>query len=219
MAGFTDYLEKKILDLIFSDTAYSVPATLYFGLFTVAPADDGTGGTEVTGGSYARVSVTNNSTNFPAATEGDPSVKQNGTAITFPTATADWGTVVAMGVWDASSGGNLLVWSPLTGTSYAYTALASSDVFTAPGSSYSDTNTVRLLFDLGGTTPSGVSIGTTYYIRDSSGTTFKLAASSGGSAIDITTDGSGRIALLTAKTIQNGDTASFATSSFTFNLD
>ena len=219
MAGFTNYAEGKILDLIFGNTSYSVPATLYCALFTVTPADDGTGGTEVTGGSYARVAVTNNTTNFPNATLGNPSVKQNGTAITFTTATADWGTVVGMGFYDASSSGNLIAWSPLTGTSYAYTALASSNVFTAPGSAFSNTNTVRLLFDLGGTTPSGVSIGTTYYIVSASGTTFKLSATSGGSEIDITTDGSGRIALLTSKTIQNGDTASFATSAFTFNLD
>lgn len=219
MAGFSNYLELKVLDLIFGSTAYSVPGTLYAALFTVAPADDGTGGTEVTGGSYARVSITNNTTNFPNASGGNPSTKSNGTAITFPTATADWGTVVAMGFYDASSAGNLIAWSPLTGTSYAYTALASSNVFTAPASAFSNTNTVRLLFDLGGTTPTGVSIGTTYYIVSASGNTFKLSATSGGAEIDITTDGSGRVALLTAKTILNGDTASFATSAVTINLD
>lgn len=219
MAAFTDYLEKKLLDFVFGNTAYSVPATLYVGLFTVLPAEDGTGGTEVSGGSYARVAVTNNTTNFPNATGGNPSTKASGAIFTFPTATANWGDVIGMGIWDASTSGNLLAFNPLTGTSYAYTALASTDVFTAPGSSFSDTNTVQLLYDLGGTTPTGVSIGTTYYVRDSSGTTFKLAATSGGSAINISADGSGRIALQSTKTVYSGDTPSFASGALIINLD
>lgn len=218
MSGFSDYLEKKVLDLLFGSTAYSVPATLYFGLFTTTPNDDGTGGTEVSGGSYARVSMTNNSTNFPNASGGNPSTKANGVAITFPTATADWGTVVGMGVFDASTSGNLLAWNSLCGTSYDYTA-TTADLFTAPGSSFSNTNTVRLLFTLGGTTPTGVSLQTTYYIVNVSGTTFNLSLTSGGSAIDITAAGSGRVALLSPKTILNGDTSSFAIGAFGFNLD
>lgn len=79
-------------------------------LYTAAPTDAG-GGTEVTGGSYARVAVTNNSTNWPAAAAG---AKSNGTVITFPTATADWGTIVAFAILDASSGGNFLYWATLT---------------------------------------------------------------------------------------------------------
>lgn len=109
MSSFSNFLELELLDHVFGNAAYTAPGTLYFGLFTVAPSDSG-GGTEVTGGSYARVAVTNNATNFPAASGG---AKSNGTAITFPAATAAWGTVVAMGVFDASSGGNLLAWATL----------------------------------------------------------------------------------------------------------
>jgi hypothetical protein len=83
-------------------------------LFRVLPEDDGTGGTEVSGGSYARVAVTNNTTNFPNATGGGPSLKVNGTVITFPAPTADWGTVVGWGLYDAASSGNLLWTAPLT---------------------------------------------------------------------------------------------------------
>jgi hypothetical protein len=111
MAGsFSDYLELELLDHVFGNASYSAPGTLYVSLFTAAPSDSG-GGTEVTGGAYARVAVTNNATNFPAAAAG---AKSNGTAITFPTATANWGTVVAMGVHDASTAGNLLAWADLT---------------------------------------------------------------------------------------------------------
>jgi hypothetical protein len=68
------------------------------------------GGTEVTGGSYARQALTNNATNWPAASGG---VKQNGTLITFPTATADWGLLVSAGIFDQLTGGNLLNYGDL----------------------------------------------------------------------------------------------------------
>lgn len=63
------------------------------------------GGTEVTLGSYARVTITNNLTNFPAAALGE---KRNATAFTFPAPTADWGVVVGAGFYDALTSGNLL---------------------------------------------------------------------------------------------------------------
>lgn len=113
MAGsFSDYLEGKVLNHVFGATAYSAPGTLYVALFTAALSDSG-GGTEVSGGSYARVALTNNTTNFPNATGTSPTSKSNGTTITFPTATANWGTVVAFGIFDASSGGNLICWADL----------------------------------------------------------------------------------------------------------
>jgi hypothetical protein len=112
MAGKSEYLENAILDHVLGGPDYTRPGTLYIALYTVAPTDAG-GGTEVAGGSYARVAVTNNSTNFPAAAGG---AKTNGTLIEFAEATANWGTVVAVGIFDASTSGNLLYWAPL-GTS------------------------------------------------------------------------------------------------------
>jgi hypothetical protein len=115
MAGSkSNYLELELLDHVLGGADYTRPATVYAALFTAAPTDSG-GGTEVTGGSYARVSITNNSTNWPAASAG---AKSNGTAITFVQATANWGTVVAIGIFDASTSGNLLFWADL-GTSKA----------------------------------------------------------------------------------------------------
>jgi hypothetical protein len=111
MAGSkSDYLENELLDHVLGNAAYSAPATVYVALFTSAPTDAG-GGTEVSGGSYARVAVTNNDTNWPAASGG---AKSNGTEITFPDATADWGTVVAFAIFDAASDGNMLYWAELT---------------------------------------------------------------------------------------------------------
>ena len=111
MAGSkSDFLENELLDHILSAATYTAPATVYIALYTVAPTDTG-GGTECTGGSYARVAVTNNATNFPAASGG---AKSNGVAISFVEATASWGTVVAFGILDALTLGNLLYWADLT---------------------------------------------------------------------------------------------------------
>ena len=111
MAGSkSNYLENEILDHVLGGGDYTRPATVYVALYTAAPSDTG-GGTEVSGGSYARVAVTNNATNFPAASDGE---KSNGTEITFETATANWGEVVAFGILDASTSGNLLLWADLT---------------------------------------------------------------------------------------------------------
>lgn len=86
-------------------TTYS-PATWYLGLSTTEPNDDGSNFTEPSGGSYARVEVTNNSTNFPAAsTSSGVTTKTNGTDFEFADPTGNWGTVIYWGWFTASSGG------------------------------------------------------------------------------------------------------------------
>ena len=118
MAGFSDYLEDKVLEHVFGGNAYTAPTTLYVALYTVAPTDTG-GGTEVTGGSYARQSgaFTVSGTN--------PTQASNSAAIEYPTATANYGTVVAVGIFDASSSGNLLAYANLT----ASKVVSTGDVF------------------------------------------------------------------------------------------
>jgi hypothetical protein len=105
VGSFSDYYENKIIDHMLRNQAFTPPSTLYVALYTVAPSDSG-GGTEVSGGSYARQTVT-----FTAASGGATS---NSADIAFPQATADWGTIVAIGILDASSAGNLLAWGTLT---------------------------------------------------------------------------------------------------------
>ena len=105
MGSFSDYFENKIIDHMLRNQSFTPPSTLYVALYNVAPTDAG-GGTEVSGGSYARQAVT-----FSAASGGATS---NSADITFPQATADWGTIVAVGILDASTGGNLLAWGALT---------------------------------------------------------------------------------------------------------
>ena len=114
MGTLGDYLEAKLLDAVFGQTALPSIGTVYVALYTVIPTDVNASGTEVTGGSYARVAVTNNTTNWPNATGTNPASKSNGTAITFPAPTANWGVVVGFAIYDAASTGNELCWSALT---------------------------------------------------------------------------------------------------------
>ena len=216
MNALTNYLENAWLDNLFRAVALPTwPAALHFGLFTAPPGETG-GGTEVSGNAYARVSVTRNTGNFKdpsSATQGE--VKNLG-AITFPQATGSWGTIRDVGIFDAASAGNLLIYGPLIAAPKVFTGLASSDVITSYAHGFSDGDEVRLF---GSALPTGVAEGTTYYVRDSTTDTFKLAATSGGAAIDLTVSGAGHAAKLTPKVISNLDTFSFAINNFTFSLN
>lgn len=108
--GKGNFWSNAVLSLLFGQQSPSAIGTLYFALYTANPTDAG-GGTEVSGGSYARVGVTNNTTNFPTASSQTSS---NASLISFTTATANWGTITAVGVFDASTSGNLLMWGPLS---------------------------------------------------------------------------------------------------------
>jgi hypothetical protein len=116
--SFSDYLETKVLDHVFAGTAYTAPSTLYVALFTAAPSDSG-GGTEVSGGAYARQTIA-------FTTSGDTT--SNNAAIEFPTATANYGTVTHVGIYDASSAGNLMAWAALTSSK----TIETGDVFRIP---------------------------------------------------------------------------------------
>ncbi len=108
MAGSaSDYLENEILDHILSAATFTAPGTLYVGLATAAITDSTTGSTvtEPAGGSYARVPVTNNATEWPAASGGS---KANANDIEFPQATGNWGTVTHWFIADALTNGNIL---------------------------------------------------------------------------------------------------------------
>lgn len=110
--AMSDYTENKLLDHLLSATVFTSPTNTHIALYTATPGDAG-GGTEVTGGSYARVNKVNNATNWPAASAGS---KSNGTDIDFGTATANWGTITSVAILDAGAGGNFLLYGPLTAT-------------------------------------------------------------------------------------------------------
>jgi hypothetical protein len=107
MAAFSDYAEKLIFDWLFTTGAATRPTAWFVGLFTTA-TDDATGGTEVSGGAYARTAVTFAAGTTPGGTTS------NSAAVTFPAATANWGTVTHVAIFDAASGGNRLMHGALT---------------------------------------------------------------------------------------------------------
>ena len=99
MAEMSNFLENALINATLRNTTYTSVATVYVSLWTSDPTDAGSG-TEVSGGSYARTAVT-----FAAPSNG---VTTNNADVTFPTATASWGTVGWIGINDALSSGNLL---------------------------------------------------------------------------------------------------------------
>ena len=105
MSAMSDYLENEILDHILGTGAYTMPAGVYVGLSTGSFNDDNSG-TELTGNGYARVAIT-----FGAAASA---VASNNAAVEFPAASGSWGTVSHFGLFDAASGGNLLIHGALT---------------------------------------------------------------------------------------------------------
>ena len=112
MASLSDYLEVELRKHIFRTGSFTKPTVLAVALFTGAPSDSG-GGTEVTGGSYARVDVPPLDANW-VGSSSTSGVTSNVNAITFTTATADWGTITHVGIFDATSSGNLLFHGALT---------------------------------------------------------------------------------------------------------
>lgn len=109
MAGATIFLQQQILNSLFRSAAAYKPAAIYIGLFTANPTDSG-GGTEVSGGNYARQQVTQADGNWTAPTSASPSVIDNVNAITFTDPVTWSGTVTGWGIFDAASAGNLLIW-------------------------------------------------------------------------------------------------------------
>lgn len=113
--GASNDRERAIADSQFGGGATSwAPATWYLGLSTTQPNDDGTGFTEPVGLGYARVAITNNATNFPAATTvaGDTQ-KTNGTKFTFPNPTGAWGAAAHYGFFLTATGGTPQYSNPL----------------------------------------------------------------------------------------------------------
>lgn len=99
MAEFTNFLENELLDHVFANAAYTAPTTIYLALYTTVCSDSARG-TEVTGGGYAR-----QATAFGTAAAG---LIENTAVESFTASGANYGTVVATGLEDASTAGNQL---------------------------------------------------------------------------------------------------------------
>ena|ERR1700742_570042 len=111
----SDIAEREMADAFFGGGATTwAPATWYLALSTTQPNDDGTNFTEPVGGSYARVAVVNNSTNFPAAvTNAGVTTKSLATTQSFPTPTGLWGLQLYYGWFKLSTGDTVRFFNPL----------------------------------------------------------------------------------------------------------
>ena len=107
MSQISDYLEQKLLEHIFLNSALPVPANVYVSLHTAALLDDSSG-TEVSGGSYARVAVSTSGGWTAVVTNGSAKKTDNASPVLFPTASGSWGSITHFGIWDTGAGGNLL---------------------------------------------------------------------------------------------------------------
>lgn len=104
MSAASDYVENLALEWLLTSESVTRPTAWYIGLHTADPTDAGTGA-EVSGGSYVRKAVAFTVTNDTAS---------NSATVTFDAATANWGTITHVGVWDAESNGNLLFHGAVT---------------------------------------------------------------------------------------------------------
>lgn len=111
-ASLTDSLETSLINHLFRSTSYTAPGTWYVGLLTASCSDSATG-TEVTGGSYARVGVASGTGTWAATSAGNGTTS-NSSAINFTTPSAGWGLVTHFALYDASTSGNQLVCAALT---------------------------------------------------------------------------------------------------------
>lgn len=120
-AALTDYTENKVVDWLLRGQTFTAPATVYISLHT-ASCSDSAAGTEVSGGSYARVAVTSSLANWAGtqsagsttASSGTGGTTSNNGAITYPAPTANWGSITHVGTYDASTAGNQLICTALT---------------------------------------------------------------------------------------------------------
>jgi hypothetical protein len=202
---FTTTAQDQMLDSLNGGSPSSIIA--YASLHSAYSA---TGSNELTGGSpsYARQAVTWSSAG--SASKVSASVAGN---FNVPASS----TVAFVGLWSLVSSGTFAGMGPNGGaTQYAFTAATSGNLFTAPGSSYSNGNTVVLFDGAGATIPSNFTVGTIYYVISASGSTFELSATSGGSAITVNAAGAGLVQAITAE-VFNGQ-GLFTLSSETLSL-
>lgn len=282
MTGLSDYASKNVLNYLAGQKAMPTLPSIFLALFTAVGTDAGSGFTEVTGGSYARVQVagvlaagaswtTGSSTitlgatapawllalgtngsgvnvydttnsqqigtvtsvsgttvtltaNAAAASSGStdnlvfcafspasgsaPATIANGSGITFPTATANWGTTVAFGLYDASTSGNLMIWDYMGNFSWlpATVSAASPGVLTAKAHAYSNGDSFVFSTEYGGTAPS-FSAGNYNGIQTVAGSSTDTFNVTG---VNTSATGSGNVRKVASQSIPSGVTASFA---------
>lgn len=218
--GWIDSYENTWLNYEFRSQAYTQPTNHYIGYFTVTPIDAGTGGTEVSGNAYARQTVAAGTGSWSAPAGSGTT---NSGTVTFPVATPSaQGRVYSLGIWDASTAGNIKHVLPLVTGSYKnFEAVdTAAGNITTYSHGFSANDVVRF-FPVGGTLPTGISVDTQYFVISAGLTTdvFRVATTQGGSAVVPSTTGAGEVAKDGSFNIVANSQLTFAASSITVGTD
>jgi hypothetical protein len=213
MVAFSDYTAGRMLEWTVGKTAMPALPSTFIALFTAVGNDDGTGFTEVAGGSYARKSTAGS--DWGSATGTAPrTITNSGASLSFVTATGSWGDVIAFALYDASSAGNLLVWDylgnhvwrPFTGSS------ATPSVLTSPAHGFANTDQVVVSAEAAGTLPA--TGGSWAGLKTVAGVTTDTFTA----GVNTTGTGSGLVRKVSAQTVPSGVQVIFNTSTLTIAL-
>ena len=205
-AGKFAYAAKAVIDWLLGGASPTRPTSRKVHLYTTLPSATDSGGTEVSTGTWTNYAAVTDT--FNAGSSASPSATDNAADADFGTATTT-GNVILAGFAVRDQAGNGLYRGTLGGTKQSLGADASTDVITANAHGFNDGDPV-VLEELrsGASLPTGLTEGVVYYVRDKTTNTFKLAATVGGSAIDITGAGSGGY-VRSCIIIQNGNPVKF----------
>lgn len=216
MTGMTDYSADNVLAYIVGKTAMPTLPTTYLALFTAVGIDAGTGFTEVSGSNYSRVATAGD---WNAASGSAPSTITNGSAITFPTPSGSWGTIIAWGIYDASSGGNLLAWDYLGNFSWLPVSISSASpgVFTTKAHGYSVADTVVYSVEYGGTAPSFSQSNLTGLLAVAHAATDTFDVTNAATAVNTSSTGSGMVRKVASQSVAANVVVSFAASALTLS--
>lgn len=234
MVALTDYAARSYLDNTTGKAAAFANAARYLALFTVAPTDAGTGGTEVSGSAYARVQIPTAS--WGSATGSAPASATTTAGVSFVTSSGDWtgagaSPIVAWGLYDALTVGNLIAWDYLGNFSWlpATVSLASPGVFTAKAHGFAQFDPVVFTTEFGGTAPTtsaGVVTGilsvgaspATDTFTVGSGATFTNAILGAGTAVNTSATGNGMVRKVSAQLVPNNTTVTFNSGNLVLQL-
>jgi hypothetical protein len=213
MTGFTDRTAQAFLNHLVGKTAVFTLPTVYVGLFIAIGTDAGSGFTEPSGGAYARVATA--AADWNSATGSAPSSISNANPINFPTATANWGSVIAFGLYDASSGGNLLAWDFFGAFNWlpATVSAASPAVITSKAHGFTAGDLVEWTVEYGGTNPTFSQSNFTGPLTVVSPTADTFTVTNGATTVNCSATGSGSVRKMTSQAINSGVQASFPASS------
>lgn len=115
MSSLSNYAEQALLDHLFNLASFTQP-TLYMGVSTADPGEDGSGIAEPSGNNYSRVATSS------ADWSRTGSTVENIAEIAFPEATGNWGTLTHAVLMDADTGGNVIAYAALTSGGVSITA-------------------------------------------------------------------------------------------------